>query len=212
MRSDNYDYGSISWIDLTDEEFTETARRPDVWINAARPLRVGAYILRKNACGGPPSKTQGKQEPCRTGLLFTSLFLAALAIENVLKSLLFVRHPELVANGKLSFGGKGHDLEHLAKRACFELSSDEAGFLRVSASPSIVTFGRYATPVNAKAACPSFYSLHTGSFRHFEGVFRRSVEAALREWSAAAPDDRFRIAEGMLRDIEMDVPDSLRIL
>jgi hypothetical protein len=35
MNSEAYDYGSISWVNLTNDEFAEAARRPDVWIEAA---------------------------------------------------------------------------------------------------------------------------------------------------------------------------------
>ena len=212
MRSDSYDYGSIFWTKLSDEDFAEAARRPDVWINAARPLRVGAYILRKQAWPRPRDHGRADEAPRTEGLHFTSLFLAALALENVLKSLLFVRHPERVKDKKLDFGVPGHDLAGLAKTASFELSPDEEGFLRVSAGPSITTFGRYATPLKNNSDCPGSYTLHTGSFGHFEEVFRRSAQAALREWSAGAADDRVRIAEDLLRGIETDVPSSIRSL
>jgi hypothetical protein len=176
------------------------------------PLRVGAYILRKQAWGRPPNGIQGGEKPRTTGLPFTSLFLAALALENALKALLFVRRPELVQDGRLQFGGPGHDLERLAVTASFELSPDEAGFLRLSAGPSIVTFGRYPTAANNRSACPGSYTLHTSSFGHFEAVFGRSIAAALREWSAGDTGDRTRIADALLRDVSTDVPRSIRIL
>jgi hypothetical protein len=183
-------------------------RRPDEWIAAARPLRVGAYVLKAQWLAAPFQKVRGEPGPHTEGLLFTSLFLSALAIENALKALLMTRHSDLVENGKLKVADWGHKLTELAARAGFGLDAQEAAFLRVSAEPCITSFGRYRFPVR-KSEPDGVHSLHTGAYRHFESIFRRAAETALTEWCTAAAD-RVTDAQHHLQGIDTDVPDSMR--
>ena len=171
------------------------ARRPDEWIAAARPLRVGAYALRDH-----------QQSPGTAGVLFTSLFLAALALENVLKAVVVVRVPDIVKEGGLKFGGSAHKLSELADKGSFTLSDDERKFLDVSASPCITDFGRYRIPMSVAKAkeSPGHFHFHSGGFKHFESIFNRAVETALREWCAGAADHRSAIASRLHEGIRLD--------
>src|SRR4051812_17413250 len=120
MAHEQYDYGSLLRLTPTNEEFADAARDPAEWIRVARTLRVGAYVLKHQWLNGPFVKHQQQLAPRTEGLLFTSLFLAALSLENVLKAVLVLRDPEVVKNGKLSFADGGHALLKLSERARFD--------------------------------------------------------------------------------------------
>jgi hypothetical protein len=209
---DEYDYGSVWRSSMTNEEFAASARRPDEWINAARPLRVSAYVLKAQTLRWDIARIKGESETSRVSLLFTSLFLASLSLENVLKAVLLVRRPELAADGRLRFrtGNEnwGHDLVRIASEATFQLEQEELDFLRVSCNPCIVTFGRYPMAVS-KANAPSMWQFSTGAFRYFESIFVRAAETALREGRNGATAHRAAELERLAAEIGNDVPQSI---
>jgi hypothetical protein len=112
-----------------------------------------------------------------------------------------------VNNGKLKFAGWGHDLMRLAAEAGFALDNEEAAFLRVSCNPCIVSFGRYPMGLS-KSNAPGAYHIHTGAFRHFETIFLRAVEAALRQACDGADDNRCAELLRLLGEVGNDVPQS----
>jgi hypothetical protein len=207
---DEYDYGAVWRSTMTNEEFAESARRPDEWIDAARPLRVSAYVLKSQTLRWGVARIKAEGETSRVNLLLTSLFLAALSLENVLKAVLLVRRPELAADGRLRFGNWGHDLVRLASEATFQLERDELDFLRVSCNPCIVSFGRYPMAVS-KANAPGMWQFHSGAFQHFESIFVRAAETALREGRNGANADRVAELERLAVEIGNDVPRSLML-
>jgi hypothetical protein len=202
---DEYDFGALGRTTPTNEQFADAARQPDEWINAARPLRVGAYVLNKSRSEAERARATGAEAIRPGGLLFTSLFLASLSLENVLKAVLFVRRPELASNGKLHFGGSGHDLVLIAGEARFVLEEHEENFLRVSCNPCITDFGRYRIPMRA-ANGPAVYQFHTGAFRFFESIFMRGVDTALREACDRPSETRTAEFKRLLSDVRNDVP------
>ncbi len=210
---DEYDYGAVWRSTMTDQEFAECARRPDEWISAARQLRVSAYVLKSQNSRWGVARIKAESEASHVNLLFNSLFLASLSLENVLKAVLLVRRPELAAGGRLSFrdqGGQswGHDLVRVASEATFQLERDELDFLRVSCNPCLVTFGRYPMAVS-KANAPGRWHFHTGAFRYFESIFVRAAQTALREGRNAATAERVTELERLAVEISTDVPESI---
>lgn len=203
-----YDYGAVWRSTMTNEEFAESARRPDEWIDAARPLRVSAYVLKSQTLRWGVAKIEAGSTTSRVNLLFTALFLASLSLENVLKAVLLVRRPELAADGRLRFENWGHDLVRLASEATFQLERDELDFLRMSCNPCLVSFGRYPMAVS-KANAPGMWQFHTGAFRYFESIFVRAVETALREGRSGANADRVAELERLAVEIGSDVPQSI---
>ena len=76
------------------------------------------------------------------------VFLAALAIENLLKGILVIAHPEYVKDGKLR--GElisSHDLLRLAKEVNVDLNEDERSFCELGTS-AIEGWGRYPISKN----------------------------------------------------------------
>jgi hypothetical protein len=205
---DEYDYGAVWRSSMTNEQFAESARRPDEWINAARPLRVSAYVLKSQTLRWDIARTKTGAETSRVSLHFTSLFLASLSLENVLKAVLLVRRPELAADGRLRFGNWGHDLVRLASEATFQLEQEELDFIRVSCNPCIVSFGRYPMAVS-KANAPSMWQFSTAAFRYFESIFMRAAGTALREGRNGATADRVAALERLAAEIGNDVPQSI---
>jgi hypothetical protein len=96
---DEYEYGFLWKATPTNEEFAETARNAGEWIAKARTLRVGAYVLRYEWLNARFRKEQGRDVPRTYHLCFPALFLASLALENLLKAVLLLREPALVENG-----------------------------------------------------------------------------------------------------------------
>lgn len=205
---DEYDYGAVWRSTMTNEEFAESARRPDEWIDAARPLRVSAYVLKSQTARWDVARMHAESGTSRVNLLFTSLFLASLSLENVLKAVLLVRRPELSADGRLRFGNWGHDLVRLASEATFQLDQEELDFLRVSCNPCIVSFGRYPMAVS-KANAPGMWQFHTGAFRYFERIFARAAQTALREGRNGATAGYIAELERLAAEIDHDVPTSI---
>ena len=198
---DEYDYGALWRSTMTNEEFAECARRPEEWINVARPLRVSAYVLKSQTSRWDIARAKGEAETSSVGLLFTSLFLASLSLENVLKAVLLVRRPALADDGRLRFENWGHDLVRIASEAGFQQAPEEGDFLRVSCNPCIVSFGRYPVAVSKNNA-PASWQFHTGAFRYFEASscvrwkrhFERAATvrtpAASRSWTGWPPRSR----------------------
>ena len=195
---------------MTDDQFAEAARRPDEWINAARPLRVSAYLLKFENVNAAIAKHNGLPTVRCTDLLFTALFLASLSLENVIKAVLLVRKPDRVANGRIDFRVGGHDLVGLAREADFTLSKDEEDFLQISCKPCIVSFGRYPIALRNRPDAPGMWQIHDGAFGYFESIFTRGVETALKE--AGSRSDRTRAVElnTLQEEIRSDVPQSLK--
>ena len=79
----------------------------------------------------------------KASTLTVSFFLAALAIENLLKAILVRQNPDYIRNGK--FRGKtisSHNLVEIAAKAAVDLTSDEQDFCELG-TESILHFGRY---------------------------------------------------------------------
>jgi hypothetical protein len=94
--------------------------------------------LREMVSGELPANTS--IPPPTLGISF---FLAALAIENLLKAILVRQRPESIRDGK--FRGErisSHDLSKIANEASISLNLDEQDFCEL-ASEAIVSFGRY---------------------------------------------------------------------
>jgi hypothetical protein len=109
----------------------------------------------------------------------------------------------------LRFENWGHDLLKLAEKGRFALDRQEMDFIRISANPSIVTFGRYPLP-RSKSEPAGAYSLHSSWIRLFESIFDRALNTALDEWMIGAPPHVIAEANGIRREIATDVPNWMR--
>lgn len=76
------------------------------------------------------------------------VFLAALALENVLKGLYVHEHPECIDDGKLRGEViKSHDLDEIARHLNITVNADEKLVLEYG-SLAITSWGRYPVPVH----------------------------------------------------------------
>lgn len=122
-----------------------------------------------------------KALPSRPTTVTVTLFLAATAIELLLKACLVVEHPECVSQGRLQ--GKAiesHDLLKIAREASVALEHDEADFCALG-TEAIRSFGRYTIGKNASAS-PSGVAIKDGTFAVYDRLHRR-----LRERVEARP-------------------------
>ena len=103
------------------------------------------------------------------------MFLVAQAIENLLKGLIIINHPEYVKNGKLQ--GKvitSHKLINLAVRANFPLREEEKGLCEIGES-AIENWGRYPTPRVANKTIKRM-NINGEVYRVFDELFIRLSE------------------------------------
>jgi hypothetical protein len=109
--------------------------------------------------------------------LAVSFFLAALAIENLLKANLIKRHPEYVNKGKLRGGTiTSHDLLTIAREAHITLDSDERHFCEL-ATDAIGSFGRY--PLAKTVSDDSVAAIQPTFVQTYEPLRVRLVALAL---------------------------------
>lgn len=104
--------------------------------------------------------------------LTVSFFLAALAIENLLKALLVKAHPEYIKNGK--FRDKfitSHDLKKIAFDAGVPLTADEEDFCEFG-TEAIKHFGRYHLAKNFLES-PDILIVKDTAFPIYEELFNR---------------------------------------
>jgi hypothetical protein len=102
-----------------------------------------------------------------------AFFLAALAIENLLKGCVVIKHPEYLRDGKLSKEIKTHKLLNLASEAELTLDADEEEFCRIG-SAAIEIFGRYPTGVKV-ADCLAVIKIKDTAFSVYEAFYDRLV-------------------------------------
>ncbi len=103
------------------------------------------------------------------------VLLAALAIENLLKGLLVIDHPECVKDGKLR--GEvitSHDLLRLAEEANVDLDEDEESFCELGTS-AIEGWGRYPISKNVSKMMGKITVKGTAG-EVFERLFDRLAE------------------------------------
>jgi hypothetical protein len=104
-----------------------------------------------------------------------SFFLAALAIENLLKGALVFAHPEYIKDGKFRGNTIGsHDLVLIAKDAGILLNSDETMFCEIG-TEAIMSFGRYHTGKNMNNASTR-RTIKVSAFAVYEGLYQKLWE------------------------------------
>jgi hypothetical protein len=102
----------------------------------------------------------------------TILFLAAVAIENLLKALLMNKHPEYVSGG--AFKNElisSHDLERIARAAGVALDPEESDFCKLG-TVALKSLGRYRL---GKCAIKSFngHGVNDHAFRVYGRLYKR---------------------------------------
>ncbi|MCX6843032.1 MAG: hypothetical protein NTX53_12205 [candidate division WOR-3 bacterium] len=108
----------------------------------------------------------------RPSTLTVAFFLAAVAIENLLKANFVVEHPECISKGK--FRGDvitNHDLCEIAREARIDLESDERDFCELG-SEAIGSFGRYHIGKNSTDS-PNGYTVKDSAFPIYERLYAR---------------------------------------
>ena len=108
----------------------------------------------------------------RPSTLTVAFFLAAVAIENLLKANLVVEHPECISKGK--FRGEvitNHDLTEIAIDAGVVFEPDERDFCE-HGSEAIRSFGRYHIGKNMTDS-PSGYTVKESAFPIYERLYAR---------------------------------------
>lgn len=127
------------------------------------------------------------------------VFLASLAIENLLKGMLVIAHPEYVKDGKLH--GEvitRHDLLRLAREVNVDLDADERSFCELGTS-AIESWGRYPISKSVSKMMSQIIIKGTvgGVFEHLfdrlaamtkERFLLRSTDCAVRDVSTRQRD------------------------
>jgi hypothetical protein len=118
--------------------------------------------------------------------LTVAFFLAAVAIEDLLKANLVVEHPECISQGKFARGViRTHCLREIARDAGVALDPDEADFCELG-TEAIRNFGRYHIGKNASDT-PNRCTVKGGAFRIYERLYdrlRKRIEA--QPWKRSA--------------------------
>lgn len=105
-------------------------------------------------------------------ILFVSYFLAALAIENLLKGLFVVAHPDSVSAGEIKRNTlKSHWLIDLASEAGVCLSSEEKEFCRLG-TEAILSFGRYHIGKRSSES-PTHVTINGAAFEVYSSLYER---------------------------------------
>lgn len=120
-----------------------------------------------------------------------SFFLAALAIENLLKGCLVVEKPDSIRDGKFRGNVIGsHDLLAIAHEASVPLTADEADFCRIG-TDAIMSFGRYHIAKNSDHDTTQL-TIEQGAFPIYEELFykllRRLKEKPWKNADGSGPD------------------------
>jgi len=127
-------------------EFTQKAH-PSGWFQVADELNHSVEILYKDI----DKSLMGNNEPNGKSILkptvSRSYFLVAgMVIENLLKSLVIIKHPNLISDGKLDKKiSTGHSLIALLNRIELKLSKEEVDLIKIF-SEAIPYWSRYPIP------------------------------------------------------------------
>ena len=121
----------------------------------------------------------------------TAFFLAALAIENLLKAALVRNDPSVVSGGKLGKQIKHHDLVKLATDAGVSLDEDEREFCQ-HAREAIANFGRYPVGLSASTS-PGQVTVKSRAFPIFHKFYERlrvdlKANPMPKPWSGSTSD------------------------
>lgn len=154
---------------------------PIFWIPKAQELHR-MVELGLNAWQGDVQRIRGMVSgavPANTVIdpptLTVSFFLAALAIENLLKAILVRQKPESISDGK--FREKvisSHDLLKIANEASILLDPDEQDFCEL-ATEAIDNFGRYHLGKNMGES-PTKVKVKESAFAVYEKFYQRLVD------------------------------------
>ena len=125
--------------------------------------------------------------PSKPRTFWVTFFLAATAIENLLKANLVVEHPECISKGR--FQGKvigKHNLLRIAEDAGIALNPDERDFCELG-SEAIRSFGRY--PIGkSMASSPSRLRIGEYAFSTYQRLYDRLWQRiAARPWKNYSP-------------------------
>lgn len=104
--------------------------------------------------------------------VWVSFFLAALAVENLMKGCLIRVHPEYISKGK--FRGHvitSHNLIAIAQDAGINLDAEESDFCELG-SEAILTFGRYHTGKNMNDS-PTDICVSAAAFPVYRRLYER---------------------------------------
>ena len=102
----------------------------------------------------------------------TLVFLASLAIENLLKGIIVIDHPEYISQGRLRGDViTSHDLIRLAEEANIRLNEDESRFCQMGSS-AIIGWGRYPIARNV-SEMKSRVTINTQIYQVFEDLYAR---------------------------------------
>jgi hypothetical protein len=154
-----------------------------------RMVRLGFIAWRQDtdairAHAADPSRTALPSGPKTLAVTF---FLAATAIENLLKANLVVEHPEFISKGRLRGAAiVSHDLLGLARDAGVALDPDEADFCELG-SEAIRSFGRYHIGKRASTT-PSRITIKEGAFLVYERLRTKLQKRVdVRPWKNYSP-------------------------
>jgi len=148
------------------------------WLSKAeqmdRMVRLGYTAWREDVEAIRAYRTDPKQNalPNQPPTLTVTFFLAAVAIENLLKANLVVEHPEYISKGR--FQGKvigSHDLLSIARDAGVSLGPDETDFCELG-SEAVRSFGRYHIGKNASDS-PNRCTVKDSAFPVYERLYAR---------------------------------------
>jgi hypothetical protein len=151
---------------------------PIFWKTTAEQLdrmaRIGFFVWKSDIQGFREwlkEKIGAFETPPST--TYVAFFLAALAIENLLKGCVVIKHPEYLKDGELSREIKTHRLLDLASEADLTLSADEEDFCRIGTA-AIEIFGRYPTGVKI-VDCLAVIKIKDTAFGVYQAFYDRLV-------------------------------------
>jgi hypothetical protein len=118
----------------------------------------------------------------RPTTVWVSFFLAAVAVENLMKGCLIQVHPEYIAKGKFRGHLMGsHDLLRIGQDAGISLDADERDFCELG-TESILTFGRYHTGKNTNDS-PTEIRVSAAAFPVYRCLYGRLHDQLLKGFS-----------------------------
>jgi hypothetical protein len=169
-------------------EFESIAAAPSAWVGKAeeidRMVHLGLDVLdddiqRQRACAKSDGTLPLEDKPF---VWDVTLFLAACAIENLLKGLIMRVHPEYAEAGKLSRNVTTHDLELLAESARVQRLPEEIEFCRYG-TEAILSFGRYPVAKDCRRNAIRRTTIHTAFevYEHFFARLRAQIVARPRK-------------------------------
>jgi len=149
----------MGWV----EETFKAGQSPFGWLSSAERLQAAAEIILEREEAGAPAyfgaleaarreaveksypskdKTGVAEVSCEPPNYLPAQLLYAFALENVFKGIMVANDPTLANETKLSSELKSHELDRLAAKAGFALSSEEQVLLR-TLSEIAIWAGRY---------------------------------------------------------------------